>query len=96
MKNDHFKEEFIKRYALYTSTYFNPERLLPIYDAMVAEIESEMSRQVERWPKNYLPWEDHVAFVRQIIIEKPEIEKKNLQFFFGLSNEEMQELFANE
>lgn len=96
MKNDHFKEEFIKRYALYTSTYFNPERLLPIYDAMITEIESEMPRQVERWPKNYLPWEDHVAFVRQIIIEKPEIEKKHLQFFFSLSNEEIQELFANQ
>jgi len=96
MKNDHFKEEFIKRYALYTSTYFNPERLLPIYDAMIAEIESEMPRQVERWPHDWGPWEDHVAIVRQIIIEKPEIEKKHLQFFFSLSNEEMQELFPNE
>jgi hypothetical protein len=95
MKNDHFKGEFIKRYALYTSTYFNPERLLPIYDAMIAEIESEMPRQSERWPKpvNYASWEDQVAITRQIIIEKPEIEKKNLQFFFSLSNEEMQELF---
>ncbi|MFO8036801.1 MAG: CotH kinase family protein [Anaerolineales bacterium] len=95
MKNARFKEEFIERYALYTRTYFNPERLLPIYDAMVAEIESEMPRQVERWPRNYLPWEDHVAFVRQILIEKPEIEKKHLQSFFGLSDEEMQELFAD-
>jgi hypothetical protein len=96
LKNEHFKEEFIKRYALYTRTYFHPDRLLPIYDAMVAEIESEMPRQVERWPKNYLPWEDHVAFVREIIIEKPEVEKKHLQSFFGLSDEEMQELYPNE
>jgi hypothetical protein len=95
MKNDHFKEEFIKRYALYINTYFNPERLLPIYDAMIAEIESEIPRQLERWPKpeNYASWEDHVAMMRQIIIEKPEIEKKHLQEFFSLSNEEMQELF---
>ncbi len=96
MKNDRFKEEFIKRYALYTNTFFNPERLLPIFDAMIAEIESEMPRQLERWPRpaNYLSWEDHVAIMRQIIIEKPEIEKKHLQEFFGLSNEEMQELFS--
>lgn len=95
MKNDHFQEVFIKRYALYTSTYFNPERLLPIYDAMIAEIESEIPRQLERWPKpvTSLAWEDYVAITRQIIIEKPEIEKINLQFFFSLSNEEMQELF---
>jgi hypothetical protein len=98
MKNDAFKGEFIKRYALYINTYFNPERLLPIYDAMIAEIESEMPRQLERWPKpvNYASWEDHVAIMRQIIIEKPEIEKNHLRDFFGLSNEEMQKLFPDE
>jgi hypothetical protein len=98
MKNDHFKEEFIKRYALYTNTYFNPERLLPIYDAMIAEIESEMPRHLERWPKpvTYASWEEYVAMTRQIIIEKPEIEKIHLQYFFSLSYEEMQDLFANE
>jgi hypothetical protein len=95
MKNEHFKEEFIKRYASYINTYFNPERLLPIYDAMITEIASEIPRQLERWPKpaNYASWEDHVELLRQIIIEKPEIEKKHLQEFFGLSNEEMKELF---
>lgn len=95
MKNDCFREEFIKRYALYINTYFKPERLLSIYDAMVAEIESEMPRQLERWPKPVysLPWEEHVAITRQIIIEKPETEKKNLQSFFRLSDEEMQKLF---
>jgi hypothetical protein len=29
-------------------------------------------------------------------MEKPEIEKQHLQFFFGLSNAEMQELFPDE
>lgn len=93
MKNDQFKGEFIRRYALYTSTYFNPKRLLPMYDAMIAEIESEMPRHAERWPHIWGPWALHVGFVRQIIMEKPEIEKKHLQSFFGLSNEEIQELF---
>jgi len=95
MKNEQFKEEFIKRYALYTRTYFDPDRLLPIYDAMVAEIKTEMPRQLERWPKpsGSVSWEKQVAITRQIIQGKPEIEKKNLQFFFGLSNDEMQALF---
>lgn len=98
MKNEQFREEFIKRYALYTNTYFSPERLLPIYDAMIAEIASEMPRQLERWPKPiiYASWEDYVEMTRDIIIEKPKIEKLNLQFFFGLSNKEIQELFPNE
>jgi hypothetical protein len=96
MRNRQFKEEFIKRYALYTNTYFSPERLLPLYDAMIADIESEMPRQEARWPNNWGPWEDHVGYVRQIIIEKPEIEKNNLQTFFYLSDEEMQELFPTD
>jgi hypothetical protein len=93
IKNDNFREEFIKRYALYTRTYFSPDRLLPIFDAMTAEIKSEMPRQFERWPHNWGPWELHVGWVRQAIMEKPEIEKKHLQSFFGLSDDEMQELF---
>jgi hypothetical protein len=93
LRNDQFKREFIRRYALYTSTYFNPTRLLPIYDSMIAEIKSEMPRNVKRWPHNWGPWELHVGWVRQSIIEKPELEKQHLQSFFGLSNEEMQELF---
>lgn len=95
MKNEQFRDEFIERYALYTRTIFSPERLLPIYDAMIAEIRSEMPGQLERWPKpaGSVAWEKHVASTRQIIIEKPEIEKDNLRSFFGLSNEEMQVLF---
>jgi hypothetical protein len=96
MKNDLFKEEFIKRYALYTSTFFNPIRLLPIYDSMLAEIKSEMPRNFARWPHIWGSWELHSGWVREIIIEKPEIEKKHLQSFFGLSDEEMQELFPSE
>lgn len=95
MNNDQFRDEFIRRYALYINTFFSPDRLLPIYDAMITEIRSEMPRQLERWPKpgGSASWENHVAITRQIIIEKPEIEKRNLQYFFGLSEEEMQELF---
>ena len=95
MKNEQFREEFIRRYALYLNTYFAPERLLPIYDAMIAEIESEMPRHLQRWPKpvNHASWEYHVASTRQIILEKPEIEKENLREFFKLSDAEMKMLF---
>jgi len=96
MENETFREEFIRRYALYTRTLFSPERLLPIYDAMVAEIESEMPRQKERWPSYWGSWDLHVEFVRDIIMEKPELEKQHLQSFFGLSDEEMQELFPDD
>jgi hypothetical protein len=95
MKNERFREEFIRRYALYINTCFATERLLPMYDAMIAEIESEMPRHLARWPKPdiYLTWAEHVAIMRQIIIEKPELEKQHLKEFFGLSDEEMQNLF---
>lgn len=95
MENEGFREEFIERYALYTRTHFSPDRLLPIYDAMVAEIESEMPRQKERWPSYWGSWELHVDFVRQILIEKPELEKQHLQAFFNLSDDEIGELFPD-
>jgi hypothetical protein len=93
LRNDQFRDEFIRRYALYTNTFFNPKRLLPIYDAMIDEIRSEIPRNVARWPHDWGPWELHVGYVRQAIIDKPELEKKHLQDFFGLSDEEMLELF---
>ncbi|UYN92927.1 MAG: CotH kinase family protein [Anaerolineales bacterium] len=93
LKNEHFREEFIRRYAYYANTYFTPERLLPMFNEMVAEIESEMPRNEQRWPNNWGGWALHVSFVRQILQEKPEIERNNLQRFFRLSDEEMQELF---
>ena len=95
LKNEHFREEFFNRYALYTNTYFSPDRLLPMYDAMIAEIASEIPRQRERWPGYWGSWELHVDFVRQILIEKPELEKQHLQAFFDLSDEEMQVLFPD-
>lgn len=98
MKNDQFREEFIERYAFYMNNYFSPDRLLPIYDGMIAEIESEMPRHLERWPKRaaFGTWEFNVAYVRDIIIEKPELERKHLQSFFRLSDEEMRELFPDQ
>jgi spore coat protein CotH len=98
MKNDHFREEFLNRYVLYMNTYFSPNRLLPLYDAMIAEIESEMPRHLERWPKRaaFGTWEFNVAYVREILLEKPELGKKHLQSFFRLSNEKMQDLFPDE
>ncbi len=95
IENESFREEFIQRYALYINTIFSPERLLPIYDAMIAEIESEIPRQKERWPSYWGSWELHVEFVREILLEKPELEKAHLQSFFGLSDEEMRELFPD-
>lgn len=95
LKNDDFRQKFIQRYALYMNTYFSPERLLPMFNEMVAEIESEMPRNTERWPNSWGGWDLHVGFVRQILVERPEIERNNLKTFFNLSEEEMRELFPN-
>jgi len=54
-----------------------------------------MPRQKERWPSYWGSWELHVDFVRQILMEKPELEKQHLQAFFDLSDEEMQALFPD-
>ena len=95
LENDGFREQFIQTYAKCINEYFSAERLLPIFDEMIAEIEPEINAQVNRWglPSSYSSWEKQVKTLRRIIQEKPEIEKEHLQEFFGLSNAEMSQLF---
>ncbi|MEX1375995.1 MAG: CotH kinase family protein [Eubacteriales bacterium] len=95
MENSGFRNQFIETYAKCINEYFSAERLLPIFDEMIAKIEPEMQAQVNRWslPASYSSWERQVKTMRRIIEEKPEIEKQHLKEFFGLSSAEMSRLF---
>lgn len=70
--NQGFREYFISTYGKYLRTVFDTERMLSIFDAMVAEIEAEMPYQIERWgaPSSYSRWESNVKRLREIVAEK--------------------------
>ena len=69
MKNRTFRETFISTYGKYLRTTFATDRLLALYDQMVAELDEEMPYHMERWakagsttaPRGYEAWKGSCA-----------------------------------
>jgi hypothetical protein len=72
-QNEDFKELYYQRYADMMNTVFSCENMLTTFDRMIAVIEPEMPRQVERWagPGDSMEeWEANVAKLRGFIEER--------------------------
>ena len=69
MHNTAFRDKFISTYGTRLKTTYSTERLLSVYDAMVAEIRAEMPAHFERWPGlgNMATWEAKCRILRGII-----------------------------
>ena len=75
-QNADFRELYYQRYADMMNTAFSCENMLSTLDRMIAEIEPEMPRQVERWagPGDSMEeWETNVARLRGFIQERCEL-----------------------
>lgn len=98
MENPAFKEKFIQRYAKYLNTIFQPKRMVKILDAMTEQIRSEMPRQIARWgrPSSVNVWENNVATLRRISLEKRGRMITILQESFNLSSSKMKQLFPED
>ena len=80
LANKGFREYFITTYGKYLRTVFDTERMLGIYDAMIAEIAPEMHNQIDRWgsPSTYARWESNVKRLREIISEKNGLVRRDI------------------
>ena len=69
MKNSGFRDQFISTYGERLRTTFATERLLSIFDEMIAEIQTEMPYHIEKWetPGSVATWERSVKTLRGII-----------------------------
>ena len=85
--NEKWRHDFLVRYIYVTKYYLNNERLLPLFDSMVAEMDSEIPRQIARWkqPSSYSHWQTKTAELRRMIEERPEYSKQNLMYVMKLS-----------
>ena len=83
MKNKTYREYFITTYGRYLRTTFATERLLSLYDSMIAQLETEMPYHMERWaktdnviggmaiaPRSYESWKANCATLRNIVEKK--------------------------
>lgn len=65
--NDEFFADYINRYAELTSTIFTCDSMHNLLDAMVAEIEPEMQRHINRWGGTMVEWQSNVQDIHDFI-----------------------------
>ncbi|MCH5279352.1 MAG: lamin tail domain-containing protein [Christensenellaceae bacterium] len=86
--NEQWRHDFIVRYIYVMKYYLNNDRLLPLFDSMVAQMETEIDRQVARWgmPESRSHWEQEIAAMRQMLIERPAIAVQQLRSYYGITD----------
>lgn len=95
IKNKDFRTRLIEINSQHYKTTFNEERMLKIFDEMVANLDEEMKYHTERWgsPASYETWKKECASLRKIISERPELFKNAFCETFNLTAEEKAKYF---
>ena len=93
-KNAAWRDYCVERYVEVVETYFNSERATALLDEMTAALRPEMQRQIDKWHRPYSmeDWEDSIAELRSIVANRPEYALLNLQDYFNVPQEKMDEL----
>ncbi len=100
LENESFKQEFLRRFAIYSTTHFSRDRLHEYIDNMQAELAPEIPRHIERWggQKSELPdntwmspifssveeWEANVDVMRHFADTRHEMAMKQVMNHFGM------------
>lgn len=94
--NPTFCQKFVERYVEVVYTQFTAERLLKLFDDVVAEIEPEMQRHISKWktPSTMSKWQKEVQTLRKKVAERPNVVLEQVRKEFKLSKEEMNALIA--
>jgi len=66
-ENDQFKQLYYSRYADIMNTIYTCENMNETLDRMLAVIEPEMPRQIDRWGGSMAEWEQNVARLKNFI-----------------------------
>lgn len=91
-KNKGWRDRFVERYVWLIYNQFDPERLTAILRGMAEEMRPEMKRHIERWgaPSSVSKWENEIEDLRRVLEKRPSYALKDLQTYFGVSDESMQ------
>ncbi len=97
LQNPEGRQLFIDRYAMHVQNALHPDRTIPLMESMFAEIEGELPRQRERWgAPTERTFNTYKTRLREALLKKPEMVKLNFMDAFGMSQEEVDELFTVE
>lgn len=85
-----FRQLFLERAAYHVKHTFAPEKIVPVLDEMVAEIEPEMQKQIQRWgaPGSMQSWKNNVATFRSLLQKRPEAFKRILLSYFDVTRQQ--------
>lgn len=91
LQNDEFRDKFITTYCYHIQHTFNPERTVPILNAMAATIDNEIPLNYERWNyPNYDTWKNKtIPLLRTYLESKPDIAYQQLKSSFRLSDKKL-------
>lgn len=70
MENDIFRQYYVSRYIDLSNTVFSCEFMQHHLDSLIAFIQPEMQRQVNRWGGTYAGWENNVQELKDYIDAK--------------------------
>jgi hypothetical protein len=98
LKNEEFKDKFIKRFVYHATVTFETSRVLQRIEDLHNNIEPYMARDKEKFPKdagNVTTWHKQLDILKKFAQIRPEMNLKYLQKYFNLSDAEMNALKGN-
>jgi hypothetical protein len=95
LKNNGFKQKFLKRFAYHINVTFNVDRVIQRIDEIEAMIDAEMPMDKQKWGwGTYEKWKRQVQYLRDYASQRPDYVKKHIRDNFGLSPSELDALLA--
>ncbi len=67
LENEDFHDLYVNRYADMLNTYFTCDSMISILDELLARIEPEMPRHIQRWGGNMNEWQQNVQDLKDFI-----------------------------
>lgn len=92
LENEDFKAAFINRMAALLSMNFESSRVRARLDKMMAEIETEIARDQERWNQSSSRMERQLGLIEDFIETRPEVIRCELMEHFALGSPAVMEL----
>ena len=97
LRNPEAKDLFLTRYAQLMGTVLNEEYIVSYIDSVVAQIDSEMPKDRERWSTTYEKWQEEVQKLRDYVKDgkRTRTVLNSLQNYFYLTDEQMEHYFGD-
>jgi len=86
LKNETYKEDFIKRFTQLLSTSLSFEYTKPLLDSMKSLYEKDMMIHTGHWGRSMSNWENACKIVENYLLHRPEAVLIHLRNHFGLQD----------